>query len=132
MEVSMAFRGRHIHFVGIGGAGLSAIARVLMEQGAEISGSDLVVSSVAEALARDGAHVFAGHEAEHITGAEMVVISSAVPASNIEVQAAQASGIPVLRRPEFLSQMMNGQMGIAVAGTHGKTCLLYTSPSPRD
>jgi UDP-N-acetylmuramate--alanine ligase len=121
MEVSMAFRGRHIHFVGIGGAGLSAIARVLMEQGAEISGSDLVVSPVAEALARDGAHVYAGHEAKHVAGAELVVVSSAVPATNIEVQTAQASGIPVLRRPEFLSQMMNGQMGIAVAGTHGKT-----------
>jgi len=112
---------RHVHFVGIGGAGLSAIARVLMEQGARVSGSDLVLSRVAKALARDGASVFAGHRAENVDGADLVVISSAVPASNVEVQAAQAAGIPVLKRPEFLGQMMAGRTGVAVAGTHGKT-----------
>ena len=115
------FRGKHVHFVGIGGAGISAIARVLMEQGVQVSGSDLVLSRVAKALARDGASVFAGHRVENVRGAELVVISSAVPPSNVEVQAAQAAGIPVLKRPEFLGQMMNGQMGVAVAGTHGKT-----------
>jgi len=117
----MQFRGRRVHFIGIGGAGLSAIARVLMEQGAEVSGSDLVLSPVALALARDGACVFAGHRAEHVGGAELVVVSSAVPASNVEVQAARAVGIPVLKRPEFLGQMMDGRLGVAVAGTHGKT-----------
>jgi UDP-N-acetylmuramate--alanine ligase len=117
----MQFRDMHVHFVGIGGAGLSAIARVLMQQGAEVSGSDLVLSPVAEALARDGARVFAGHRAENVSGAEVVVMSSAVPASNVEVQAAQAAGIPVLKRPEFLARMMDGRVGVAVAGTHGKT-----------
>jgi UDP-N-acetylmuramate--alanine ligase len=112
---------RHIHFIGIGGAGLSAIARVLMEQGAQISGSDLELSPVAEALAQDGARIFAGHQAENLNGADLVVVSSAVPASNVEVQAAQSAGIPVLKRPEFLGHMMNGHVGVAVAGTHGKT-----------
>nr|HID13408.1 UDP-N-acetylmuramate--L-alanine ligase [Anaerolineae bacterium] len=113
--------GRHVHFIGIGGAGLSAIARVLMEQGAEVSGSDLVLSPVAQALARDGARVFVGHRAENVAGAELVIVSSAVPASNVEVLASRAAGIPVLKRPEFLAQMMDGRLGVAVAGTHGKT-----------
>jgi UDP-N-acetylmuramate--alanine ligase len=117
----MDVRGRHVHFVGIGGAGLSAIARVLMEQGAEVSGSDLVLSPVADALARDGARVFTGHRAENVIGAELVVVSSAVPASNVEVQMAQAAGIPVLKRPELLGWMMDGRLGVAIAGTHGKT-----------
>jgi UDP-N-acetylmuramate--alanine ligase len=117
----MQLRGKHVHFVGIGGAGLSAIARVLMEQGVTVSGSDLVLSRVAKALARDGASVFAGHRAENVRGADMVVVSSAVPPSNAEVQAAQAAGIPVVKRPEFLGQMMDGRTGVAVAGTHGKT-----------
>ena len=117
----MQFRGRRVHFVGIGGAGLSAIARVLMEQGAEVSGSDLVLSPVAQALAGDGARVFVGHQPENVAGAEVVVVSSAVPASNVEVQAARAAGIPVLKRPEFLGRMMDGRRGVAVAGTHGKT-----------
>lgn len=117
----MQFRGTHVHLVGIGGAGLSAIARVLMEQGARVSGSDLVLSPVAEALARDGARVFVGHRAENVVGADLVVVSSAVPASNVEIQAARAAGIPVLKRPEFLGRMMDGYVGVTVAGTHGKT-----------
>lgn len=117
----MDFRDQHVHFVGIGGAGLSAIARVLLEQGAEVSGSDLVMSPVAEALARDGARVFEGHRAENVTGADLLVVSSAVPEDNVEVQAAREAGIPVMGRPEFLGRMMEGQRSIAVAGTHGKT-----------
>jgi len=117
----MESRGKHVHFVGIGGAGLSAIARVLMQQGAEVSGSDLVLSPVAEALARDGARVFVGHRAENVAGVDLVVVSSAVPVSNVEVLAARAAGVPVLRRPEVLGRMMEGRLGVAVAGTHGKT-----------
>jgi UDP-N-acetylmuramate--alanine ligase len=117
--------GKHVHLIGIGGAGLSAIARVLLEQGATISGSDLVVSPVAQALARDGALVCEGHDAENVTrwrrSVDVVVASSAVPEDNVEIQAARAHGIPVLRRPAFLGQMMEGKRGVAVAGTHGKT-----------
>ena len=115
------FSGKHIHLIGIGGAGLSAIARVLMEQGAEVSGSDLTLSPVAESLAHDGARVFDGHRAENVNGADLVVVSSAVPASNVEVRAAQAAGIPVLKRPQVLGRMMNGRLGVTVAGTKGKT-----------
>ncbi|HEY71830.1 MAG TPA: UDP-N-acetylmuramate--L-alanine ligase [Thermoflexia bacterium] len=115
------FSGKHIHLIGIGGAGLSAIARVLMEQGAEVSGSDLTLSPVAESLARDGVRVFDGHRAENVNGADLVVVSSAVPASNVEVRAAQAAGIPVLKRPQVLGRMMNGRLGVTVAGTKGKT-----------
>ena len=113
--------GKHIHLIGIGGAGLSAIARVLLQQGAQVSGSDLLLSPVAQALARDGARVLVGHQAENVAGADLVVVSSAVVASNVEVLAARAAGIPVLKRPELLGRMMDGSIGVAVAGTHGKT-----------
>lgn len=112
---------KHIHLVGIGGAGLSAIARVLLERGIEVSGSDLVLSPVARALARDGASVFEGHAAQNVDGADMVVVSSAVPEGNVEIETALVMGIPVVRRPEFLGRLMAGKRGIAVAGTHGKT-----------
>jgi UDP-N-acetylmuramate--alanine ligase len=113
--------GEHVHLVGVGGAGLSAIARVLLEQGVEVSGSDLVMSPVAEALARDGALVSKGHAPENVDGADVVVFSSAVPESNVEIQAARSAGIPVVGRPAFLGQLMEGKTGVAVAGTHGKT-----------
>lgn len=115
------FAGQHVHFIGIGGAGLSAIARVLMEQGTLVSGSDLVLSPAAEALARDGAQVYIGHRAEHVAGADVVIASSAVREDNPELRAARAAGIPVLHRAEVLGRMMEGHIGIAVAGTHGKT-----------
>lgn len=115
------FAGRHIHFIGIGGAGLSAIARVLMERGATVSGSDLSLSPTVEALAREGARVYIGHWAENVAGADVVIASSAVREDNVEVQAARAAGIPVLRRAQVLGQLMEGHIGIAVAGTHGKT-----------
>jgi len=117
----MQFKGVRFHLVGIGGSGLSAIARVLVERGAVVSGSDLKASPAADALARDGALVFVGHRAEYVEGADYVVISSAVSETNVEVQAARAASIPVLKRPQFLERLMDGQMGIAVAGTHGKT-----------
>jgi UDP-N-acetylmuramate--alanine ligase len=112
---------KHVHLIGIGGAGLSAIARVLLEQGVEVSGSDLVMSPVATALARDGVQVSEGHAAEHVNGADVVVYSSAVPGENVEVRAARSAGIPVMGRPAFLGQLMEGKQGVAVAGTHGKT-----------
>lgn len=112
---------KHVHFVGIGGAGLSAIAKVLLESGWRVSGSDERPSALAQALAAQGARVYAGHAAEHVDGAEVVVISSAVPADNVEVQAARTRGLPVLKRADFLGQLMQGRLGIAVAGTHGKT-----------
>ncbi len=117
----MDYQGQHIHFVGIGGAGLSAIARVLMEQGAVVSGSDLALSPAAALLQQDGAQVYVGHRAEQVNGADRVVVSSAVPVDNVEVQAARAAGIPVVGRGELLGEMMAGRIGVAVAGTHGKT-----------
>lgn len=117
----MSIADQHVHFVGIGGAGLSAIARVLLEQGAVVSGSDLVMSPVAEALARDGAQVFEGHQGENVDDAHVLVVSSAVPEENVEVQVAQEAGIPVLGRRQFLDRMMEDKLGVAVAGTHGKT-----------
>ncbi|MBL8055779.1 MAG: hypothetical protein JNK29_03730, partial [Anaerolineales bacterium] len=80
---------KRVHFVGIGGAGISAIAKVLLESGWPVSGSDLQLSPLAQALAAQGATVYAGHAAEHVAGAEVVVISSAVAADNVEVAAAQ-------------------------------------------
>ncbi|MFL7810989.1 MAG: UDP-N-acetylmuramate--L-alanine ligase, partial [Anaerolineae bacterium] len=101
--------------------GISAIARVLLERGYRVSGSDLHLSPVAEALAASGATVMIGHQAENIGDAETLLVSSAVPEDNVEVVAARKRGIPVLKRDEFLSQLMAGTMGIAIAGTAGKT-----------
>jgi len=111
----------HIHFIGIGGTGLSAIARVLHESGQTVSGSDRALSPLAAALRADGVKISEGHSAAHINGATTVIRSSAVMDDNVEVQAARAKGIPVLKRADFLGQMMEGKIGIAVAGTHGKT-----------
>ncbi len=113
--------GKHVHLIGVGGAGLSAVARVLLEEGVAVSGSDLTISPVAEALARDGADVFEGHDARYVNGADVVVASSAIPDDNVEIQAARDAGVPVLRRPAFLARMMQGKQVVAVAGTHGKT-----------
>ncbi len=111
----------HVHFIGIGGTGLSAIARLLLEMGYTISGSDRVLSPFAAQLQADGAHIFVGHHPQHVVGADWVVRSSAVPEDNPEVRAAQALGIPVYKRADFLGHLMEGRLGIAVAGTHGKT-----------
>ena len=112
---------KHIHFVGIGGAGLSAIAKVLLESGYTVSGSDEALSSFALDLAARGVTVYQGHSAQNVMGAEGVVISSAVPNDNVEVVAARERGIPVLKRADFLGQLMEGRLGVGVAGTHGKT-----------
>jgi UDP-N-acetylmuramate--alanine ligase len=112
---------KHIHLIGIGGTGISSIARVLLEMGYTVSGSDRVLSPLALDLQTAGATVFAGHQAENIQGADLIVRSSAVPDTNPEVVAARAAGIPVLKRSDFLASLMEGKAGIAVAGTHGKT-----------
>jgi UDP-N-acetylmuramate--alanine ligase len=111
----------HIHLIGIGGTGLSAIAKVLLERGYQVSGSDLTASPLAAAVAEAGAQVSLGHQADNIRGADLVVRSSAVPEENVEVQAAYQAGIPVLKRTGFLSHLTNGYRTIAVAGSHGKT-----------
>jgi UDP-N-acetylmuramate--alanine ligase len=112
---------RHIHFVGIGGSGMSGIAQVLLNQGYQVSGSDLNVSPVTEALAGQGAEIHQGHAVEFIAGADVVVISSAVKDDNPEVRAAREAKIPVIPRAEMLGELMRFSQGIAVAGTHGKT-----------
>ncbi|MCC7353245.1 MAG: UDP-N-acetylmuramate--L-alanine ligase [Anaerolineae bacterium] len=111
----------HIHLMGIGGAGLSAIATVLLEEGYTVSGCDRAPSALAEALARRGVVVHQGHDAAHLAGVDLLLASSAVPTDAPERLAAQAKGIPVVKREELLGEMMAGRTGIAVAGTHGKT-----------
>ena len=112
---------KSVHFIGIGGTGLSAIARVLLESGYHVTGSDRILSPLAKALEAEGVRIVIGHRAENIEEAQVVVRSSAIPDDNVEVLAAKAQGIPVLKRSEFLSSIMSEHYGIAVAGTHGKT-----------
>lgn len=111
----------HVHFIGIGGTGLSAIARLLLEMGFTVSGSDRALSPFAEALQRDGVAVHVGHAAAHVAGADWVVRSSAIADDNPEVQEAKKRGIPVYKRSDFLGRLMEEKTGIAVAGAHGKT-----------
>lgn len=120
-EVPEMRRIRRIHFIGIGGAGMSGIAEVLINQGYEISGSDIKASSVTERLEKKGATVFIGHAAENIKGADVIVNSSAVNNSNPEIVHARELRIPIVRRAEMLGELMRYRHGIAVAGTHGKT-----------
>lgn len=110
-----------VHLIGIGGSGLSAIARILIERGHSVSGSDRQSNTMTEQLELLGAKIFIGHQAENVSGVDLVVRSSAVLDDNVEVRAAVAAGIPVLKRTSFLNQLMEGQRCIAVAGTHGKT-----------
>src|SRR5881275_2123988 len=112
---------QRIHFVGIGGIGMSGIAEVLLNLGYKVSGSDLKSSSVTERLANLGAITFEGHRAENITGADVVVTSSAVKPDNPEVTAARAQHLPVIPRAEMLAELMRLKYGIAIAGMHGKT-----------
>ena len=113
--------GMHLHLVGVGGSGMSAIANVLLDRGFTISGSDLQENETVEALRERGANVITGHAEENIAGAAALIVSSAVPADNPEIIAARKNGVPVLKRAGFLRYLMAGQVGIAVAGTHGKT-----------
>jgi len=120
-QVPTMRRIRHIHFVGIGGSGMCGIAEVLLTQGYKISGSDLKSGPVVERLAELGTKICIGHLAEHIEGADVVVVSSAINESNPEVKAALDTRVPVVRRAEMLAELMRFRHGIAVAGTHGKT-----------
>ncbi len=114
-------RMRNIHFVGIGGSGMSGIAEVMINLGYQVSGSDQRESVVTRRLAELGARIHLGHTADHVDGVDAVVISSAVKQDNPEVEAARQSRIPVVPRAEMLAEIMRFRFGIAVAGTHGKT-----------
>lgn len=112
---------KYIHFIGIGGAGMSGIAEVLLNQGYSISGSDAKASVTTERLSAMGAKVFIGHDAANVTGVDVVVNSSAIDEANPEIKAAREARIPIVRRAEMLAELMRYRHGIAVAGTHGKT-----------
>jgi UDP-N-acetylmuramate--alanine ligase len=114
-------RYRQIHFVGVGGSGMSGIAEILLNLGYRVTGSDQRRNEAIERLEQLGAKVFIGHEASHVEGAHVIVYSSAVSRDNIEVQVARQRGIPVIPRAEMLAELMRLKYGIAVAGTHGKT-----------
>jgi UDP-N-acetylmuramate--alanine ligase len=114
-------RYQQIHFVGIGGAGMSGIAEILLNLGYRVTGSDARRNDAVERLEQLGAKVFTGHDASHIEGAHVVVYSSAVGRDNVELQAARQRAVPVIPRAEMLAELMRMKYGIAVAGTHGKT-----------
>jgi UDP-N-acetylmuramate--alanine ligase len=117
----MKHKVKHVHFVGIGGAGMSGIAEVLVTQGYQVSGSDLAGSAVTRRLAGLGVVIHSGHAAANVAGADAVVVSTAVAADNPEVVAARAAGVPVVPRALMLAELMRLKQGIAIAGTHGKT-----------
>lgn len=117
----MKHKVKNIHFIGIGGSGMSGIAEVLVNLGFNVTGSDLASNSVTARLQAAGASVFQGHQKENLTDADVVVVSSAVNEANPEVQEARARGIPVVPRALMLAELMRFRQGIAVAGTHGKT-----------
>ncbi|TDR76566.1 UDP-N-acetylmuramate--L-alanine ligase [Paludibacterium purpuratum] len=117
----MKHRVNHIHFVGIGGVGMSGIAEVLLNLGYKVSGSDVSDNATTKRLVGQGADVFFGHDATYVQGADVVVTSTAVRADNPEVQAARAQNIAVIPRALMLAELMRFKQGIAIAGTHGKT-----------
>ncbi|HEV7180167.1 MAG TPA: Mur ligase domain-containing protein, partial [Candidatus Baltobacteraceae bacterium] len=113
--------GQRWHFVGIGGIGMSAIARVLLARGESISGSDVKMTPLLERLRTEGMTVTIGHDAASVEGASTVVVSSAIDRRNPEYLASQRLGIPLLHRGELLAQLVRERRGIAICGTHGKT-----------
>lgn len=113
--------GKQIHFIGIGGAGMSGIARIMLSLGLQVSGSDVKESSVTENLRTLGAQIFIGHNSENIRGADLVVLSTAIPDTNPEKSLALELALPMLARAEALAILMAGKRSVAVAGTHGKT-----------
>lgn len=119
-ELTMG-RIRHIYFIGIGGAGMSGIAEVMLNMGYQVSGSDLHLSKVTERLSKAGATVYQGHNAHQVEQAQVIVTSTAVSQDNPEVLRARELRIPIIPRAEMLAELMRFQFGIAIAGTHGKT-----------
>jgi UDP-N-acetylmuramate--alanine ligase len=117
----MKHKVKHIHFIGIGGSGMSGIAEVLVNLGFDVSGSDLASNATTKRLASFGAKVYQGHAKEHLRDADVVVVSSAVNETNPEIIAAREKSIPVIPRALMLAELMRFKQGIAVAGTHGKT-----------
>ncbi len=117
----MFFKPQHVHFVGIGGIGMSGIAEVLLTLGYQVSGSDLKSTPITERLAKLGAVIHIGHRAENVEGAKAVVVTSALDPGNPEVAEARRLQIPVIPRGELLAELMRLKFGIAIAGSHGKT-----------
>src|ERR1700761_8781594 len=117
----MFFKPQPVHFVGIGGIGMSGLAEILIEMGYRVSGSDLRSSAITAGLVQRGATVFEGHAAVNLGEATAVVVSSAVQSTNPEVAEAKRLGLPVIPRGELLAELMRLKFGIAVAGSHGKT-----------
>jgi UDP-N-acetylmuramate--alanine ligase len=113
--------GKRVHFVGIGGSGMSGLARIMASDGVEITGSDVKDSTVLSGLRAVGVQIFVGHRAENIVGTDILIYSSAIPYDNIERVKASEMAIPQLTRAEALEILMSGSMSIAIAGTHGKT-----------
>jgi UDP-N-acetylmuramate--alanine ligase len=120
-KIPLMRRIKSIHFIGIGGSGMSGIAEVLLNQGYDITGSDQNTNAVTKRLAALGAKIFVGHNAENIVGADAVVISGAINSFNPELQAANNIRLPILPRAQMLAELMRFHYGIAIAGTHGKT-----------
>jgi len=112
---------KRIHFVGIGGAGMGGIAEVLVNEGYQVSGSDIAVNSVTERLMSFGAKIIIGHQAQSVEHTDVVVVSTAIDSQNPEILAAKALRIPIVRRAEMLAELMRYRHGVAIAGTHGKT-----------
>src|SRR5271166_5570582 len=115
----MFFKPQHLHFIGIGGIGMSGIAEVLLNLGYQISGSDMKLSATTERLARLGAKIHEGHAASNISAAKAVVFSSAIDAQNPELLEARRLKIPLIARGELLAELMRLKYGIAIAGSHG-------------
>ena len=111
----------HVHFVGIGGYGMSAIARVMLDLGYHVTGSDVSSQELTKKLVERGAQVYVGHAAEQVAGADVVVYSTALPHDNVELSEARARQIPVIHRSEMLARLMKDRTGVAVTGAHGKT-----------
>ncbi len=112
---------QHVHFIGIGGSGMSAIARIMLELGYHVTGSDLKTSAASERLEALGAKCYLGHAAENLEGADLVVASTAIPPTNVELLKAREKGLRIMHRGEMLAWLMRRQKGIAIAGAHGKT-----------
>lgn len=110
-----------IHFIGIGGTGMSGLASILLDLGHKISGSDIVSSNITKRLADKGATIFTGHHKDNVEGADLIVVSSAIPESNTEIRGARDRKITIIKRAEMLAKLMENKSGIAIAGTHGKS-----------